>query len=527
MPALHARRCRFLRLGRCAASGITLVLLLQLAALSQALQAQPGPVAFSPDASSEPGTEFARSVALAGDIAAFGAAFDLPGAADAGEVVLYELIEDQWTLVERPLVADRDAGDLFGAAVSLGALFGDDDDAQPSLLVGAPGRLGGGAVYHYLRDGPVWVPSRTLTPSRTDAAGFGAAVATEGVFAVVGAPQENSGAPESGAVYAYLYNPTPSEGDARFEFIGRLVTPGATPERRFGAAVALAGERFVVGVPGERVDGVPTGAVYVYRFDFDDSEQFVPVLEARLVAPGLALGFGQAVAIDGDRIVVGAPGGDDAVPGAAWLYEFDGTQWTAEQRLVVPDLPFEADYGQTVALDRDWASVAAPGGDAGGRSAGAVFLFQKRGAVWALADTLLVSSAGDGARLGTSLAMDGGRVLTGAPFADGGRGKAYLFRTSTPVATEPPGVPAAFSLSAPAPNPTRTHTTVAVDVVAPQHVRVALYDALGREVAVLHDGLVSGSASLRVGTDGLAAGVYAIRATGADGALVHRFTVVR
>ena len=58
-------------------------------------------------------------------------------------------------------------------------------------------------------------------------------------------------------------------------------------------------------------------------------------------------------------------------------------------------------------------------------------------------------------------------------------------------------------------------------------VRAAVYDALGREVAVLHDGPLAGPRVLTLDTATLSAGVYVIRAEGTEGAVTQRFTVAR
>ena len=94
------------------------------------------------------------------------------------------------------------------------------------------------------------------------------------------------------------------------------------------------------------------------------------------------------------------------------------------------------------------------------------------------------------------------------------------------VATEG-GAPAAFALSAARPNPASGQTALTLTVDRPQHVRASLVDALGRTVAVLHDGEAVGTLTLAVDAGRLAAGVYVVRVEGADGALVRRLTVTR
>ena len=79
------------------------------------------------------------------------------------------------------------------------------------------------------------------------------------------------------------------------------------------------------------------------------------------------------------------------------------------------------------------------------------------------------------------------------------------------------------------PNPATTQGQVALSVAVSQDVRVALYDALGREVRVLLErSLVAGQqAHIAFRTDDLPAGVYVVRAVGTDVSLTERVTVVR
>ena len=59
-------------------------------------------------------------------------------------------------------------------------------------------------------------------------------------------------------------------------------------------------------------------------------------------------------------------------------------------------------------------------------------------------------------------------------------------------------------------------------------VRLVVYDVLGREVAVLHDGpLASGQHEVPVGASGLPPGVYVVRAEAESAVAMARVTVVR
>ena len=87
--------------------------------------------------------------------------------------------------------------------------------------------------------------------------------------------------------------------------------------------------------------------------------------------------------------------------------------------------------------------------------------------------------------------------------------------TSIQVATETDEAPAQFVLSQAFPNPFNPQTSLTLTLAQAQPVRVAVYDVLGREVAVLQDGaLPAGVHPLTFEATGLPSGTYLVRAIG-------------
>ena len=116
--------------------------------------------------------------------------------------------------------------------------------------------------------------------------------------------------------------------------------------------------------------------------------------------------------------------------------------------------------------------------------------------------------------------------------------KSYAYESTpdTPILTGatvaidpgPDGTPGTHAFRA-APNPFRHDARLTLEVAETQAVRVAVYDALGREVAVLHDGpLASGRehAFTLAGAE-LPGGVYVVRATGAAFSDTRTVTLAR
>ena len=84
-----------------------------------------------------------------------------------------------------------------------------------------------------------------------------------------------------------------------------------------------------------------------------------------------------------------------------------------------------------------------------------------------------------------------------------------------------------LSLSAPVPNPSRGAARIGYAVPEAGEVRLSVYDALGREVAMLADGVRQPGRHEAEIASGLAPGVYVVRLVSGERSVVRRLTVVR
>ena len=109
-------------------------------------------------------------------------------------------------------------------------------------------------------------------------------------------------------------------------------------------------------------------------------------------------------------------------------------------------------------------------------------------------------------------------ALAGGPFSASTRGTVALA----------PGASGAAVLRLVGPNPTAGRTRLVLTLGAPEALRADLVDALGRTVAVLHDGPApAGDVVLTAGAARLPAGVYVVRVAGETTRAAQRITVVR
>ncbi len=118
-------------------------------------------------------------------------------------------------------------------------------------------------------------------------------------------------------------------------------------------------------------------------------------------------------------------------------------------------------------------------------------------------------------------------LLGSAPFVAGAAVGTFTFTRLTTAAGDDSDA-GAFALGAPAPNPARGGTQLALRLDRPQAVTVRVLDALGRTVATLADGpQAAGALALRLDTRALAAGVYTVVAEGETARATRRVSVVR
>ena len=120
-----------------------------------------------------------------------------------------------------------------------------------------------------------------------------------------------------------------------------------------------------------------------------------------------------------------------------------------------------------------------------------------------------------------------GTVRSGNKASWSYRSRGRVAEAMQPVAREAePEAPASVAVSV-WPNPTGGAVTVALSLASPQAVRVSVVDALGREVAVLHDGAATHGQRLWIDTEGWPVGAYSVRVVTEAGTASAGLTVAR
>jgi choice-of-anchor B domain-containing protein len=254
--------------------------------------------------------------------------------------------------------------------------------------------------------------------------GFGASTAVIGDHVLVGQPGSEQ---RPGTVFVYRWT------GGEWTEAARISADDGTPGDRFGWAVDVSGDELIVGAP-RADDG--RGAAYVFRMTDDGFEQ-----TAKLQAAGddAGTGLGIAVAIEDGLALAGTydleilsmrgmiegmigPGEVESDAPAVHAFARGDGGWAHGGRLTPDAGEAEIGFGHALALVDGTAFVGAAK-RAG--STGAVFIFDHEGDTWARTD--LVEGETPGAGFGRAiLAMDGDRLLVGAPLQDGQQGQTLV-----------------------------------------------------------------------------------------------------
>lgn len=214
------------------------------------------------------------------------------------------------------------------------------------------------------------------------------------------------------------------------ERVVRLVAFDASTYDFYGNDVAIDNDTVVIGALKDGDNGPNSGSAYVYRSD-GESYNF----ESKLLANGGMSfdNFGQAVAIDGDTILIGARGyeGVGVASGAAFFYTYEDGQWIEWPVLLPSDGQSGDSFGSTVALSNDIALIAAEGDDDIDSRAGSVYVYRYVGGAWKEGAKLVTSDGTAYHCFGKSILIHSETViLTACNDHDLGEnaGSAYVFR---------------------------------------------------------------------------------------------------
>lgn len=434
---------------------------------------------------------FGLSVAVSGDTMVVGVPSDDSDATvingdaennasrDSGAAFVFVRVAGVWTQQAYLKADNAGAGDEFGGAV---AIDGDrivvGAQLEDSIATDVDGQGDNneledhGAAYVFDRTGRAWEQVAYLKGPDAGVVGrfgdnWGISVAVSGRLVAMGSIREdsssqddfeNNAASNTGAVVVF------ERGSEDWRRVDYIKAPNIDDEDDFGRSLALDGNTLVIGAPGEdgQFEGIQhsspvfgdnatnSGAAYVFVLG-SEGWAFQAYLKASTL-PDPAIGryaFGASVALDGNRIVVGAPGegspatgvgvGPDdeiftvdtrfASAGAAYVFDRTGATWEQVAYLKASNTEASDSFGVGVAVSGDTVVVSAPGEDGGSGGvngdnnndmdgSGAAYIFRRVAGVWSHLAYVKAAFPEAIDRFGNAVDLDGSTLVFGAPLED-------------------------------------------------------------------------------------------------------------
>jgi hypothetical protein len=387
-----------------------------------------------PLAAANPGFFYGTSVAISSDTVVVGQIYTFTGNGVGVAFVFVKPKTGNWNNLTQAAVlvpSDGLSTDLFAVSV---AISGD------TIVVGSPPytgcTCGPGRAYVYVKPAGGWSGQLTQTAELTASDGannssVGSSVSISADTVVAGAPGEMPGA-------AYVFV-KPVNGWVNMTQTAKLIASDGVASDAFGTSVSISGGTIVAGAPGATGLNTQAGAAYVFTEPAGGWTNMTQT--AKLIASDGASSdqFGLAVGVSSNRVVAGAPRalGQVATAGAAYVYTEPAGGWsnaTQTAKLTAPDGETGDALGSAVAISSNTVVAGAPDRicrsiPALGFPAGGAYVFSKSGPDWAQAtvQVLTGTDAHNADLLGSSVAISGDLLVTGAPYLGKYLGAAFVF----------------------------------------------------------------------------------------------------
>ena len=365
---------------------------------------------------------FGFSVGLDADTAIIGATRDDEAGHNAGAAYIFVRNQFGWAPQAKLIGNNTEAEDNFGYAVDVDGDF---------AIATSPKNRGSGSAYIYRREGIEWKQKRNririrMIPIDPDGAStFGVSVDIKGETAVIGATGGNVGDAVVGAAYVFTQNEPPFWNQHT-----KLVAGDRSGGDKLGFAVAIGENEVIAGAPKHNAGGLSSGAAYIFEQREDGSW-----VESGKLSDGETASedqFGVSVAISGNFAISGAQQDDDIAPnaGAAYIFERSGLLWLQRTKLTADDAKAGDLFGNAIAMDGETVLVGAPGVDDAGPESGAAYVFVQVGDEWIQQARFIGDDIGIFDRFGSAVAVHENTAIIGAHGKDEvgtDSGAAYVF----------------------------------------------------------------------------------------------------
>lgn len=336
------------------------------------------------------------------------------GAGGTGAVYVFIRSGTTWSLEQRIQGSDLTSAGSFGVSLAM-------DSGGSKIAVGAPLAPGintsTGAGYVFTRNGSVWSQSAKVFPNETNGNNDDQFGSTCGMSSSGG--RYAFGSPVLGATYIY--------SGSSLEV--KLLASDSVP--LVGSIAFDGGSRIAVGTA---LTSGNIGAVYVFAFGSGWAQE----QKITAGASGDFFGCSLSFSSDGSRLAIGSYAATVTIRGGAvYVFGRSGTVWSQEAKFTGSDTVASNQFGRSVSMSADGASLIAGAPNAtptGFSAAGKAYTFQRTNTTWSQQTIITASdkAANDNYGNSVSIASSGIRAIVGCalsnPSSTTDAGAAYVYR---------------------------------------------------------------------------------------------------
>ena len=186
----------------------------------------------------------------------------------------------------------------------------------------------------------------------------------------------------------------------------------------FGISSSISGDFAVAGAYlGRNEDYEATGSAYIYNYNGENWNEHTKLLASD---GHVNAHYGLSSSIDGNFAIIGAPSDCSAgfFAGAAYIYNFDGTNWVEQIKITETNVIDEQGLGICVAISGNFAIIGVPMDDENGYHSGSAYIYYYNGINWVEHVKLTASDSSNVYQFGTCVSINGNFAMVGSLESD-------------------------------------------------------------------------------------------------------------
>lgn len=349
---------------------------------------------------------FGISTSISGDYAVIGSPFsDINGISNQGAVYVFKKSNGSWSFEQKLINPLGNANDLFGFSV---------DIENNDIVVGAVNaQVSGtqrGSAYVFHQESGNWALVQELMPIRAQMnEGHGFSVAIKNDFIVVGAPYIEQA---SGGVNVY------HRSGSSWVVEDRIITSDGMIGDNFGNSVDIYNDIIAIGAYNDDI-GTQTNQGSAYLFQRNTNGTWSQLKKVFSSNGQSNDNFGQAVAINNDYLVVGAPSSDVGAStnqGTVYVYYRNSStsSWNEEHKINILNGQSNQYIGGSLCVEGNNILFGGRNDSKSSNNLGVAYYYSLKGGEWTYIKQFLEPSGGNNYGFGSSISISNSNVIIGA-----------------------------------------------------------------------------------------------------------------